>query len=56
MQHRDPWPTIEEVEFATLEWMDWINNRILLEAIGNALPAEFETAYYRQQQESEDTA
>jgi transposase InsO family protein len=33
-------------EFATLEWVDWFNNRRLLEPIGNIPPAEFEQEYY----------
>jgi transposase InsO family protein len=41
-----PWRNIEEVEFATLEWVDWFNNRRLLEPIGNIPPAEFEAVYY----------
>ncbi|MBP6076613.1 MAG: IS3 family transposase, partial [Nitrosomonas sp.] len=47
---------IEEVEFATLEWVDWFNNRRLLDTIGYVPPAEFETAYHRQQEESADAA
>jgi transposase InsO family protein len=41
-----PWRGIEEVEFATLEWVDWFNNRRLLSSIGNVPPAEFETKYH----------
>ena len=37
---------IEAVEFATLEWVDWFNNRRLLEPIGNIPPAEAEERYY----------
>jgi putative transposase len=37
-----PWRSIEEVEFATLDWVDWFNHRRLLEPIGNIPPAEFE--------------
>ena len=45
--HRNgPWRNIEEVEFATLAWVDWFNNRRLLEPIGNVPPAEFEALYY----------
>lgn len=40
-----PWRSIEEVEFATLEWVDWFNNRRILEPIGNVPPAEFEAMY-----------
>lgn len=54
IRHRGPWRNIEEVEFATLEWVDWFNNRRLLEPIGNIPPAEFEMAYYRQLTESAD--
>ena len=41
-----PWRHAEEVEFATLEWVDWFNNRRLLEPIGHIPPAEYEAAYY----------
>ncbi len=34
--------------FATLEWVDWFNNRRLLEPIGNIPPAEAEARYYAQ--------
>jgi putative transposase len=42
---RGPWRSVEAVEFATLEWVDWFNNRRLLEAIGNMPPAEAEARY-----------
>ncbi len=35
IRHRGPWRNIDDVEFATLEWVDWFNNRRLLEPIGN---------------------
>ena len=41
-----PWRSFEAVEYATLEWVDWHNNRRLLEPIGNLPPAEAEAAYY----------
>jgi putative transposase len=47
---RGPWKNIDEVEYATLEWVDWYNNRRLLEPIGNIPPVEFEAAYYEQQE------
>jgi len=47
-----PWRNRYAVEYATLEWVDWFNNRRLLEPIGSVPPAEFEQAYYRQQEES----
>jgi putative transposase len=43
-----PWRSFEAVEFATLEWVDWFNNRRLLEPIGNVPPAEAEARYYAQ--------
>ena len=45
--HRQgPWRSFEAVEYATLEWVDWFNNRRLLEPIGNIPPAEAEERYY----------
>ena len=52
IRHRGPWKNIEGVEFATLEWVDWFNNRRLLEPIGDIPPAEYEMMYYRQLEES----
>ena len=46
---RGPWRSLDAVEYATLEWVDWFNNRRLLEPIGHVPPAEFEAEYYRQQ-------
>lgn len=37
---------IEAVEYATLEWVDWFNNRRLLEPICNIPPAEAEANFY----------
>ena len=54
IRHRGPWRSIEEVEFATLEWVDWFNNRRLLDTIGYVPPAEFETAYHHNREESAD--
>ena len=46
ISRRGPWRSIDAVEYATLEWVDWFNNRRLLEPIGNIPPAEAEAAYY----------
>lgn len=46
IHRRGPWRSFEAVEFATLEWVDWFNNRRLLGPIGNRPPAEAEAAYY----------
>ena len=43
-----PWRSFEAVEFATLEWVDWFNNRRLLEPIGNIPPAAAGARYYAQ--------
>ena len=52
IRRRGPWKNIEGVEYATLEWVDWFNNRRLLEPIGDVPPAEYEMMYYRQLEES----
>ena len=41
-----PWRSIEAVEFATLEWVDWFNHRRILEPIGNIPPTEAEARFY----------
>ncbi len=46
IRRRGPWRGIDAVEYATLEWVDWFNNRRLLEPIGYVPPAEFEKAWY----------
>ena len=46
IHRRGPWRSFEAVEFATLEWVDWFNNRRLLGPIGNIPPAEAEERYY----------
>ena len=43
---RGPWKTLDGVEYATLEWVDWFNHRRLLAPIGNVPPAEYEKMYY----------
>jgi len=50
IRRRGPWRSLEDVEFATLEWVAWFNHRRLLEPIGHIPPAEHEEAYYRRQQ------
>ncbi|QLH12970.1 IS3 family transposase (plasmid) [Paracoccus sp. TD-10] len=46
IHRRGPWRSLEAVEYATLEWVDWFNNRRLLEPIGNIPPAEAEANFY----------
>jgi transposase InsO family protein len=45
IRRRGPWKSLEAVEYATLEWVDWFNHRRLLEPIGNIPPAEAERRY-----------
>lgn len=47
IHHRGPWRSLDAVEYATLEWVDWFNHRRLLEPIGNVRPAELEASYCR---------
>jgi transposase InsO family protein len=51
IERRGPWRTFESVEFATLRWVDWFNNRRLFGPIGYVPPAEYEEAFYRDQEE-----
>ena len=48
IHRRGPWRSFEAIELATLEWVDWFNNRRLLEPIGNIPPAEAKARYYEQ--------
>ena len=43
-----PWRTADQVELATLDYVDWYNHHRLYETCGDIPPAELETAYYRQ--------
>ena len=52
IRRRGPCRTIDAVEYATLEWVDWFNHRRLLEPIGNIPLVEKDQAYYRQLEES----
>jgi putative transposase len=45
--HRSgPWRSLEAVEFATLEWVDWFNTRRLLAPIGHISPVEAEQRHF----------
>jgi transposase InsO family protein len=50
IRRQGPWKHLEDVEFATLEWVDWFNNRRLLEPIGDIPPIEYECAYHQSQE------
>ena len=44
-----PWRTVDEVEFATFEYIDWFNHRRLHSEVGNVPPVEAENLFYNQQ-------
>lgn len=47
--HRQgPWRSLNEVEWETLRWVDWFNNRRLLSTIGNIPPVEAEIRFYNE--------
>lgn len=46
IRRRGPWRTVEDVELATLEWVDWFNHRRLHSACDNRPPAEHEALFY----------
>lgn len=48
IRHKGPWRNLDQVEYATLEYVDWFNHRRLLEPIGDIPPAEKETNHHRQ--------
>ena len=52
VRRRGPWKGIDQVEYATLEWVDWFNHRRLLEPIGYVPPAEYEAAFRREEDPS----
>lgn len=43
---RGLWRSFDAMIYATLEWVDWFNHRLLLKPIGNIPPAEAEATYY----------
>ncbi|WP_344867122.1 IS3 family transposase [Planomonospora alba] len=45
IHRKGPWRGLDDVEIATMEWVDWYNNRRLHSACGDRPPAEFEAAY-----------
>jgi transposase InsO family protein len=52
IRRRGPWRGIDDVEYATLEWVDWFNHRRLMEPIGHGPPAEYEAAWHRKEDSS----
>jgi putative transposase len=54
IRKKGPWRHLDDVEYATLEWVDWFNHRRLLEPIGDIPPAEFEEIFYREKVTAEE--
>jgi len=50
IRQRGPWRGLEDVEFATLQWVWWFNHHRLLEPLGYVPPVEYEEAFYRRQE------
>ncbi len=48
VRNKGPWRGLDDLELATLEWVDWFNHRRLFHDLGRIPPAEFETNHYRQ--------
>ena len=48
IRHHGPWRGLDDIEYATLEYVDWFNQRGLHGEIGMIPPAEFEAIYYHQ--------
>ena len=51
IRRRGPWRSLEDVEFAVLEWVCWFNHNRLLEPLGYLPPAEYEEAFYSRSEE-----
>ena len=47
IRRRGPRIGLEDVEYATLEWVAWLTTQRLLEPLGSLPPAEFEEQYHR---------
>lgn len=54
IRRRGPWRSLDAVELATMEWVDWYNNRRVFEAIGDIPPAKAEANHYRTTTPSEN--
>ena len=50
IKRRGPWRSVEQVELATLEWVDWWNHRRLHSALSGRSPAEHEALYHQDHQ------
>ena len=50
VRNHGPWRGLDDLEYATLEWVDWFNHRRLFHELGRITPAEYEDRHYRQQE------
>jgi transposase InsO family protein len=55
IHRRGPWKGLDDVEYATLEWVDWFNHNRILQPIGDIPPAEYEANYYRDNSPADTT-
>jgi transposase InsO family protein len=46
IRRRGPWNSIDDLELATLEYLEWFNHRRLHTACGNLPPAQYEAPHY----------
>ena len=56
IRRKGPWKSLDDVEFATLDWVSWFNDQRLLGPIGDIPPVEFEQMYYQNQMSGLDEA
>lgn len=45
IRHAGPWRCVDDVEYATLQWVAWFNTWRLMEPLGYLPPAEFEAQF-----------
>jgi putative transposase len=55
VRNKGPWRGLDDLELATLEWVDWFNHRRIFEDHGRIPPAEFEANHYRQNNSVSET-
>ena len=48
VRNRGPWRGLDDLELATLEWVDWFNHRRIFHDLGRIPPAEYEKHHYLQ--------
>jgi putative transposase len=53
VRNKGPWRGLDDLELATLEWVDWFNHRRIFHDLGRIPPTEYEANHYRQQHPAE---